>query len=115
MGSEEAGRNPRVRPVPELELARISVVGTGEVPRGGRVAEGDGEAVLLRVLAGEVVGEDMLREAREGARGEKSQGGHMWPAVNGGWLAVSVLVTRGVVAGIRYSYNLLKQEHAVGG
>ena len=90
-----------MRPVPEPELARISVVGTGEVPRGGRVAEGDGEAVLLRVLAGEAVGEDMLRKARKGARGEKSRGGHMGPAINGGWLAVSVLVTRGVVAGIR--------------
>ena len=30
----------------------------------------------------------------------------MGPAVNGGWLAVSVLVTRGVVLGIRYSYDL---------
>ena len=67
VGSGEARRNPRVRPVLEPELARISVVGTGEVPRSGRVASF--EAVLLRVLAGEVVGEDMLREARKGARG----------------------------------------------
>ena len=29
----------------------------------------------------------------------------MGPVVKGGWLAVSVLVTRGVVAGIRYSYT----------
>ena len=94
-----------MRPVPGPELARISVVGTGEVPRGGRVAEGDGEAVLLRVLAGEVVGEGMLREARKGARGEKARGGHMGPAVNEGWSAVNVLVTRGVVVGIRYSCN----------
>ena len=106
VSSGESGRNPRVRPVHEPELSRISVVGTGEVPRGGRVAKGDGEAVLLRVLAGEVVEEDMLQEARKEARGEKSRGGHMGPTVIGGWLAVSVLVTRGVVAVIRYSYNL---------
>ena len=48
----------------------------------------------------------MLREAPKGASGEKSRGGHMGPAVNEGWLAVSVLVTRGMVAAIRYSYNL---------
>ena len=72
VGCGESGRNPRMRPVPEPELARLSVVGTGEVLRDGRVAEGDGEAVLLRVLAGEVVGEDMLREARKKARGETS-------------------------------------------
>ena len=54
----------------------------------------------------EVVREDKLREARKGARGENSRGGYRGPAVNGGWLAVSVLATRGVVAGIRYSYNL---------
>ena len=101
MGSGESGRNPLVRPVPEPELSRISVVGTGEVPRGGRVAEGDSEAVLLRVLAGKVAGEDMLREARKRARGEKSRGGYMDPAVNRGWLVVSILVTRGMVAGIR--------------
>ena len=59
-GSGAAGRNPRVRPVPESELPRISIEGTGEVSRGGREAEGDDEAVLLRVLEGEVVGEDML-------------------------------------------------------
>ena len=72
VGSGESGRNPRVRPVPEPELARLSLVGTGEVPRDGRVADGDGEAVFLRVLAREVVGEGMLREARKEARGEKS-------------------------------------------
>ena len=106
MGSGESGRNPRMWPYPEPELSRLSVVGTGEVPRDGRAAEGDGEAVLLKVLAGEVRGEDMLREARKEARGENSRGGHMGPAVNEGWLALSILVTRGVVAGIRYSYNL---------
>ena len=98
-GSGAAGRNPRARPVPEPELPRTSVEGIGEVSRGVREAEGDGEAVLLSVLEGEVVGEDMLREARKGARGEKSRGGNMGPAVKGGWLAASV-VTRGVVGGI---------------
>ena len=101
-GSGEAGRNPWVRSVPEPELSRISVDGTGEVSRGGHEAEGDGRAapvsvgvgaVLLGVLTVEVVREDILREARKGARCEKSRGGHMGPAVNGGWLAVSVLVT----------------------
>ena len=114
-GSGEAGRNPRVRPVPEPELSRISVDGTGEVSRGGREADGDGRvamvsvgvgAVLLGVLTVEVIQEDMLREARKGARGEKSRGGHMRPAVNGGCSAMSILVKRGVVAAIRYSYNL---------
>ena len=77
VSSGESGRNPRMWPVPEPELARLSVVGTGEVPRNGRVAEGDGEAVLLRVLAGEVMGEDMLREARKQAKGRKlARGAH---------------------------------------
>ena len=101
-GSGAAGRNPRVRPVPEPELPRMSMEGTGEVSRGGREAEGDGEAALLSVVEAEVVGEDMLREARKGAKGAKSRGGYMRPAVKGGWLAASV-VTRGVVAGIRCS------------
>ena len=57
---------------------------TGEVPRGGCVAEGDGgvatmsvgvEAFLLGALAAEVVREDMLREAGKGAREEKCEGG----------------------------------------
>ena len=115
-GSGEAGRNPRVRPVPEPELSRIFVDGTGEASRGGREAEGDSRAAtvsvgvgasLLGVLTAEVVREDMLREARKGARGEKSRVGHMGSAVNGGWLAVSVLVTRDVFAALRYSYNLV--------
>ena len=68
-GSGEAGRNPRVRPVPESELVRIAVESTGEVSRGGREAEGDGrvamvsvgvEAVLVGALTVEVVREDML-------------------------------------------------------
>ena len=104
-GSGVAGRNPRVRPVPEPKLLLMFVEGAGEVSRGGREAERDGEAVLLRVLEGEMVGEDMLREARKGARGGKPRAGHMGPVVKGGWLAASVLVTRGVVAGIRYSYT----------
>ena len=58
------------------------------------------ESGLLRVLTVEIVGKDVLREARKGARGEISREGH----VNRGWLAVSVLVTRGVVAAVRYSY-----------
>ena len=103
-GSGAVRRNPRVRPVPEPELPRISVEDNGEVSRGGCKAEGDGKAVLLSVLEGEVVGEDMLRASRKGARGEKSRGGHMGPVVKGGWLAASV-GTRGVVAGIRYSYT----------
>ena len=82
----------------------MSVEGISEVSRDGREAEGDGEAVLLDVLEGEVVGEDVLREARKGARGEKSRGGYMELAVKGDWLAASV-VTRGVVAGIRYPYT----------
>ena len=84
--------------------------GIGERSRSGRGAEGGGEAVLVRVsgagvlvlvLRDEVadeVQEDMLREARHGARGEKSQGGHT-RSVKGGWLATSV-VTRGSVAEI---------------
>ena len=101
-GSGAAGRNPGVRPAPESELPRMSVEGTGERSRGGREAEGDGEAILVSVLGAEVVEEDMLREARNGARGEKSRGGYIG-SVKGGWLATSV-VTRGAVAGIRYSY-----------
>ena len=80
-GRGESGRNPQVRPVPEPDMSRIAVDVTGEVPRGGCVAERDGraatvsvgvEAVLLGVLEVEVVRKDMLREARKGARGEKS-------------------------------------------
>ena len=59
-GSGAAGRDPRVRPVPESELPQMSVEGTGEVSRCGGEAEGDGEAVLLSVVEAEVVGKDML-------------------------------------------------------
>ena len=68
----------------------------------------DAEAVLLAFLAAEVVGEDMLREARKGAGGEKSRRGHMEPAAKGGCSAISVLVTRGIVAVILYSCNRLR-------
>ena len=129
-GTGESGLNPRVRPVPEPEMSRKAVDATGEVLRGGCVAEVDGraamifsmeaeavllgslaadddaamvlseeaEAVLLGFLAAEVVREDMLREARKGAGGEKLRGRHIEPAVKGGCSASSVLVTRGIVA-----------------
>ena len=74
-GSGAAGRNPRVQPVPESELPRMSVKGTGERSRGGREPEGDGEAVLVTVLEAEVVEEDMLREVRNGARAKNREGG----------------------------------------
>ena len=86
-GRGESGRNPRIRPLPEPEMSQktVDAMHTGEVLRGGCVAEGDGgaamvlsegaEAVLLAVLAAVVVREDMLREAREGARGENRKGG----------------------------------------
>ena len=108
-GRGDLGRNLRMRPVPEPEMSRKAVDATGEVLRGGCVAEVDGgaamvlsvdeeavllaflaaevvaevdggaamvlsldaKAVLLVFLAAEVVREDMLREARKGAGGEK--------------------------------------------
>ena len=73
-------------------------------PGAGARPKGTVKPVLLSVVEAEVVEEDMLREARKGARGEKPRGGYMGPAVKGGWLATSV-VTRGVVVGIRYSYT----------
>ena len=51
----------------------------------------------------EVLEEDMLREARNGARGEKSRGGAT-RTVKGGWLATSV-VTRRTAAEIRQSHT----------
>ena len=75
----------------------------------------DAEAVLPAFLVAEVVRENMLREARKGAGGEKSRGGHMEPAVKGCCSAMSVLVTRDVVAAIIYSYNFPEQEHYVEG
>ena len=109
--SGAAGRSPGVRPVPESVLTRKSVEGIGERSRNGRGAEEGGEAVLVLVSWAEVlvlvlgdevadaIEEDMLREAHNGARGEKSRGGHT-RSVKGGWLATSV-VTRGAVAEIR--------------
>ena len=107
-GSGAAGRSPGVRPVLEPVLARRSVEGVGEKSRSGRGAEGVGEADLVRgagsaveelVLGkavADVVVEDMLREARKGARGEKARGGAT-RTVKGGWSATRV-VTRGAVA-----------------
>ena len=62
-----------MRAVPEPVLPWMSVDGTGDKFKGGREAEGNGEAVLVPVLAevAEVVEEDMLREVHNGARGEK--------------------------------------------
>ena len=122
-GTGKAGRRPRVRPAPEPEMSRRAAGTTGEVLTGGGMAEVDdgvaavfplsfgaglaaeGEAVLVEVvlaaevaLAAAVVEADMLREARKGARGEKSRGGYSRPAVKWGCSAVSVLLTRGVVA-----------------
>ena len=114
-GSGVAGRSPGVRPVPEPVLARRSVEGNSERSRSGRGGEGGVEVVLVRVSGAEVlvlvlgdevadvVEEGMLRKARNGARGEKSRGGHT-RSVKGGWLATSV-VTRGAVAEIRKSYT----------
>ena len=82
-GNWAAGRIPGVRPVPEPVLPRMSVDGPGDRSRGGWDAEGDDEAVLVRVMGAEVVEEDMLREARNGARDEKSRGGYIG-SVKGG-------------------------------
>ena len=110
-GNGAVGRNLGVRPVPEPLLARRSMGGIGVRSKSGPGAEGGGEAVLVVILGAEVlvVGlgdgvvevleEDMLREARNGAGGEKSRGGYT-RSVKGGWLATSV-ATRGAVAGIR--------------
>ena len=104
-----------VWPVPEPEISRKAVDATGEVLRGGCVAEVDGgaarvfsmeaETVLLGFLAADVVREHMLRKARKGAGGEKSRGGHIEPAVKEGCPAISVLVTHGIIAAILYSCN----------
>ena len=74
----------------------------GERSKSGPGDEGRGEAVRVVILGdevAEVLGEDMLREARNGARGEKSQGGST-RSVKGGLFATSV-VTRGAVVEIR--------------
>ena len=65
----------------------------------------EAEAVFLRFLVAEMVREDMLRKTRKGAGGEKSRGGHIEPLAKGGCSAISVVVTRGIVAAIRYSCN----------
>ena len=110
-GSGAVGRNPWVRPVPEPVLVRRTVGGIGESSKSGPGAEGGGEAVLVMILReevlvvglgdgiAEVLEEDMLREARNGARSEKLRGGHT-RSEKGGWLATSV-VARGAVAEIR--------------
>ena len=46
-GRGELGRDPRVRPVPEPEMSRKAVDATGEVLRGGCVAERDGGAAMV--------------------------------------------------------------------
>ena len=83
----------------------------GQRSKSGPGAEEGGEAVLVVIWGAdvlvvglgdgvaEVLEEVMLREARNGARGEKSQGGYA-RSVKGGWLATSV-VTRGAAAEIR--------------
>ena len=87
-GSGAVGRNPGVQPVPEPVLDRMSVGGIGKRSKSGPGAEGGGEAVLEMILraevlvvglgdgVAEVLEEDVLREARNGARGEKLRGGH---------------------------------------
>ena len=100
-GSGTVGRKPEVRPVLEPVLARRSVGAMGERSKSGPGAEGGGKAIVVGLGDGvaEVPGEDMLQEACNGARGEKSRGG-CTRSVKGGWLATSV-VTRGAVAEIR--------------
>ena len=109
-GSGTVGRKPGMRPVLEPVVARRSVGAMGERSKSGPGAEGGGEAILVVTVAEvpvlglgdamvDVVGEDMLLEARKGARGEKSRGGTT-RTVKGGWLATCV-VTRGVVAEVR--------------
>ena len=109
-GSRTVGRNPGVRPILEPVKARRSVGAIGERSRSVPGAEGGGEAVLVVALVevpvvvlGEAVVdaivEDMLWEARKGARGEKSRAGDT-RSVKGGWLATCV-VTLGAVAEVR--------------
>ena len=101
-GSGTVGRKPGVRPVLEPVVARRSVGAMGERSKSVPGTEGRGEAVLVVIFGdevAEVLGEDMRREARNGARGEKSRGGYT-RSVKRGWLATCV-VTRGAVAEIR--------------
>ena len=101
-GSGTVGRKPGVRPVLEPVVARRFVGAMGERSKSGPGAKGRGEAVLVVILGDEVaemLGEDMLREVRNGARGEKSRDGYT-RSVKGGWLTTRV-VTRAAVAKIR--------------
>ena len=109
-GSGTLGRKPEVRPVLEPVVARMSVGAMCERSKSRPGAEGGGEAILVVTVAEapvlglgdamvDVVGEDMLLEARKGARGEISRGGAT-RTVKGGWLATCV-VTRGAVADVR--------------
>ena len=86
----------------------------GERSNSGPGDEGGGEAILAVTSAetpvlslGDamvgVVGEDMLLEARKGARGDRLRGGAT-RTVKGGWL-VTCVVTRGAVAEVRWSYT----------
>ena len=106
-GSGTVGRSPGVRPVLEPVKARRSAGGIGERSRSGPGAEGGGEAVLVVawadvpvvVLGDAVVDEvveDILLEARRGARGEKAPG-RATRMVKGGWSATRV-VPRGAGA-----------------
>ena len=52
-------------------------------------AVGDWAAIFPEECAADLAAEDdMLGKARKGARGEKSRGGYIGPAVKGGWSAV---------------------------
>ena len=86
-----SGRSPWVRSEPEPEIARRVDDDTDEgVPwgcplvteRGEAVPRAEGRSPLATVLeAGEVVvGEDMLRGAREGSWRERARGGQRKPA-----------------------------------
>ena len=81
----ESGRSPRVRSAPEPEISRKVAGTTGEVLTGGGVAAVDDGAAIFPegcaaglaaegevVLVAERAEEDMLEEARKGAKGEKS-------------------------------------------
>ena len=55
MAGGRQGRTPRVRPVPEPEMSRKAVDATGEVLRGGCVAEVDGGAAMVFSMEAEAV------------------------------------------------------------
>ena len=108
-GTGRSGRSPRVRSAPEPDISRKVSGATGEVlTGGGMVAVDDGAAIFPEgcaaglVAEGEAIwaaesevvlvagsdGEDILGGARIGAKGEKSRGGYIGPAVNEGWSAI---------------------------